>query len=130
MSNKIDLETFAGGALSERFNMAYQEVLENIMDPNTEFKIKRKVTLELSFKATEDRELSVIDISTKTKLAPNAPTSTKILIDRDGNGNVVASEYDKQYAGQQYMKVDEETGELLTNDSSQTIDTEGIKLVR
>ena len=113
--NKINLETFAGGALSERFSMAYQEVLENIMDPNTEFKKKRKLTLELSFTVTEDRELSVVDISTKTKLAPNAPTSTKILIDRDGNGGVIASEYEKQYAGQRYMQVDEETGELLTN---------------
>lgn len=126
MRNKVDLEKFASGALSERFNMAYQEVLENIMDPNTEFKVKRKVTLELSFKATEDRELSMVDISTKTKLAP---TSTRILIDRDGNGNVVASEYEKQCAGQQYMKVDEDTGELLTDENGKKVDIAGIKLV-
>ena len=128
MKNIVNLEKFAGGALSEKFNMAYKEVLENILDPNTEFKIKRKLTLELSFALTEDRELSIVDISTKTKLAPNAPTSTEILIDRDGNGGIVASEYEKQYSGQQYMKVDEETGVLLTGEKK--IDIEGIKLVK
>lgn len=128
MEKIINLEKFAGGALSEKFNIAYKEVLENILDPNTEHKIKRKLTLELSFKVTKDRELSMVDISTKTKLAPNAPTSTKILIDRDGNGGVIASEYEKQLAGQTYMKVDEETGELQTNEKD--VDIDGIKLVK
>jgi len=130
MSNMINLEKFASGALAEKFNMAYQEILENILDPNTEFNIKRKLTLELKFTLTEDRELSIVDISTKTKLAPNTPTSTKILIDRDGNGGIVASEYEKQYAGQRYMQVDEDTGELITNQEEKEVDIKGIKLVK
>lgn len=130
MDNIINLEKFASGALSEKFNMAYKEVLENILDPNTDFKTKRKLTLELNFTLTEDRELSIVDISTKTKLAPNTPTSTKILIDRDGNGGIVASEYEKQYAGQRYMQVDEETGEIITDKKERDIDIQGIKLVK
>lgn len=126
----INLEKFASGALAEKFNMAYKEVLENILDPNTEFKIKRKLILELKFTLTEDRELSIVDISTKTKLAPNTPTSTKILIDRDGNGGIVASEYEKQYAGQRYMQVDEDTGDLITNQEEKEVDIKGIKLVK
>ena len=127
MSNMINLEKFASGALAEKFNLAYQEVLENILDPNTEFKIKRKLTLELTFILTDDRELSIVEIATKTKLAPNTPTSTKILIDRDGHGGIVASEYEKQLPGQRYMQVDEDTGELLTEVD---LNMDGIKLVK
>lgn len=127
MDNMVNLEEFAGGALAEKFNDAYKEVLENILDPNTEFKIKRKLTLELNFTLVEDRELSVVDISTKTKLAPPTATSTTILIDRDGQGEVVASEYNNQIKGQQYLRVDEETGEMLDEDSE---DLKGIKLIK
>lgn len=130
MSNKVDLEKFAGGALAERFNMAYQEVLENIIDPNTKIKTKRKLILELEFVLTEEREVTMVNISTKTKLALNTPTSTTILIDRDGKGGIVASEYNKQMKGQQYMKVDEDTGELLTDENGHKVDIEGIKLVK
>ncbi|MCF6466374.1 replication terminator protein [Clostridium sp. Cult2] len=128
MNNMINLEKFAGGALTEKFNLALKDVLENIADPNTDHKIKRKLTLELTFVTEEDRELSMVDISTKTKLAPAKSVATKIIIDRDGNGGIVASEYNNQIKGQQYMKVDESTGEILQDDGG--VDTKGIKLIK
>lgn len=128
MDNMINLEKFAGGALAEKFNMGLTEVLENIADPNTDPRKKRKLTMELTFEPDEERELSMVDIVVKTKLQPNMPVATKIIIDRDGNGGIVASEYSNQLKGQQYMKVDEETGEVLTND--EVLDMEGIKLIK
>lgn len=127
MNNMINLEKFAGGALAEKFNIGLKEVLENIADPNTEPTKKRKMTVELTFDPDQERELSIVGITVKTKLVPNAPVATKIMIDRDGNGGIVASEYKNQLKGQQYMKVDEKTGEILDDER---IDTKGIKLIK
>ncbi|WP_425447766.1 hypothetical protein [Dethiothermospora halolimnae] len=127
MSKMINLENFAGGALAEKFNNGFQEVLNNISDLNTDHKKKRKLTVELEFKPDEERELSLVDIKVKTKLAPPIPVATKLLIDKDGKGNVVASEYNKQIKGQQHMKVDD-TGEIKTKDEE--VDTGGIKLLK
>lgn len=127
MDNMINLEKFAGGALAEKFNMGLKEVLENIADPNTEAKKKRKLTVELTFNPDEERELSLVDILVKTKLEPPKAVATKILIDKDGQGGIIASEYNNQLRGQQYLKVDEDTGEILADDD---VDMEGIKLVK
>lgn len=129
MSNKVDLEGFASGALTAKFNMAYQEVLDNIADPNTPFKTKRKLILELTFQTDEERELTTVDIRTKTKLAAAKSIATKIIIDRDGHGGIIASEYGKQMKGQQYMKTNEETGEIITTEENE-VDIQGIQLVK
>lgn len=127
----INLEKLANGAVAEKFNLALKEVLANIADPNTDFAKKRKLTVELTFQSDDSRELSMVDIVTKTKLVPAKPVSTKVLIDRDGNGGIVASEYQKQVKGQQYMRVDEETGEILEDKAEQEgVDLKGIKLVK
>lgn len=128
MNNMINLEKFAGGALAEKFNIALKEVLENIADPNTAAKAKRKLTVELTFTPDEERELSMVDIVVKTKLEPPKSVATKILIDKDGNGGIIASEYNNQIKGQQYMKIDEESGKI-TNGSNE-VDLKGIKLIK
>lgn len=129
MKNDINLEKFAGGALAEKFNVGLKEVLENIADPNTDARKKRKMTVELEFKSDEERELSMVDIVVKTKLAPNMPVATKIIIDKDGQGGIVASEYNNQVKGQRYMRVDEKTGEILQDDDDK-VDTRGIKILK
>ena len=130
MENMINLEKFAEGALAEKMNGALKEVLENIQDPNTDFKLKRKLTLEMTFVSGEDRELAEVTILAKTKLAPNKPIATKLVIGTDGKGGVLASEYKKQVPGQSVMRVDEETGEVLTTGEENSINLEGIKLVK
>lgn len=130
MENMINLEQFANGALAEKMNGALREVLENINDPNTDYKEKRKLTVELIFESSEDRELAIVRIKAKTKLAPNKPIETKLVIGTDGKGGVLASEYKKQVPGQSVMRVDEETGEVLTTGEENSINLEGIKLVK
>lgn len=133
MSNMINLEKFADGALAEKVNIALREVLANITDPNTDYKIKRKLTLDMTFVAGEDRELAMVDISTKTKLAPPKAIGTKIVIGTDGKGGILASEFKKQVPGQSVMRVDEETGEVLTTaeeKESESVNLDGIRLVK
>ena len=115
--------------------MALREVLNNIADPNTDYKVKRKLTIDITFISQEDRDLALLDIQTKTKLAPPKSIGTKIVIGTDGKGGVMASEFGKQIPGQSVMRVDEETGEVLTTAEEkaaqeQQFNTEGIKLVK
>ena len=130
MKNMINLESFANGALAERMNQALKEVLENIADPNTEWKTKRKLNLEMKFTTGEDRELTEVEIIAKTKLAPKSSVSTKIIIDKDLDGEVLATEFKKQVPGQTAMKVDAETGEITTTVKEEVGDTSGLKIVK
>ena len=101
MEQVIDLNQFASGALAERANQAIKKVLENIKDPNTDYKPKRKVTIELTFVSDEAREMTQVSVIAKTKLAPAMPVSSIILIDSDKNGDVLGTEFRKQIPGQQ-----------------------------
>lgn len=131
MEKMINLETLADGALAEKVNIALKEVLNNIADLNTDYKIKRKLNVEITFEAQEDRELALLDIKTKTKLAPPKSIGTKIIIGTDGKGGIIASEFGKQVPGQSCMRVDQETGEVLTTaEEKESINLEGIKLVK
>jgi hypothetical protein len=133
MENMINLETFADGALAEKVNMALKEVLANITDPNTDYKLKRKLTIDMTLESDEARELTEITIVAKPKLAPSKALSAKIVIGTDGKGNVLASEYKKQIPGQSTMRVDESTGEVLTTaeeKENENINLDGIRLVK
>ncbi|WP_238906653.1 MULTISPECIES: replication terminator protein [unclassified Clostridium] len=131
MENMINLEQFADGAFAEKVNIGLKEVLANITDPNTDWKKKRKLTIELTFSAREDRELTAVDIIAKPKLEPAKPLSTTIVMGTDGKGGIMASEFKKQIPGQSVMRVDEETGEVLTTaEEREPINLEGIKLVK
>lgn len=135
MDKMINLETLADGALAEKVNIALREVLSNIADPNTEWKTKRKLIVDITFVAQEDRELALLDIQTKTKLAPPKSVGTKIVIGTDGKGGIMASEFGKQIPGQSTMRIDEETGEVTTTaeeraELEEKFNTEGIKLVK
>lgn len=111
--------------------------MENIADLNTDSKPKRKLTLDMTFSTDEDRELTEVTISVKPKLVPRCTVATKILIDKDLDGEVLATEFKKQVKGQTYMKVDPETGEVFMGGDGQgeqheEIETElaGLQIVK
>ncbi|RRG80136.1 hypothetical protein, partial [Clostridioides difficile] len=90
----IALEKFAGGVLKEKFNTELQKVLDNIADPNTDFKKTRKISLEIVFKANEDRDLAEVDIKSKATIVEAKATTTKVIIGKDlETGRVEASEF-------------------------------------
>ncbi len=93
MPGKINLSTLADGAVQERFEIEFQKVLDNIMDPNTSTKKKRKLQLTLTFDTDEDREIALVNIDAKTTLAPANGIATKFLMDRDGRGNAIGAEF-------------------------------------
>lgn len=133
--SRVNLETFAGGALQEKFDDAIEKVLVNMTDPNTPWKIKRKIVVEVSFEQNEDRDDSTVNVSVVPKLAPVKPVSTRMAIGKDlETGQVFAEEYGNQCRGQLTLDdyqsqrdqvvdgkiVDPETGEI--REGSRVID--------
>ena len=107
MQHKINLETFAKGALSEKIRNGIAKVLENIQDPNTDEKKARKLTITLTFKPLQKRNFTSVSIDTKTTLMQPVPAETSLIIGVAPDGEIVATEYKDQIEGQQEMEMPE-----------------------
>ena len=116
---QVNLETFAGGALQEKFDDAMEKVLQNMTDPNTPWKNKRKITVEVTFEQNEDRDDTEVDISVDTKTAPVKPIATRMAIGKDlETGEVYAHEYGSQIRGQMSFMPDPAKGSELKIDGA------------
>lgn len=121
--SKVNLETFAGGALQEKFDDAMEKVLVNMTDPNTPWKNKRKIIVEVSFEQNEDRDDSSVNVSVVPKLAPVKPVSTRMAIGKDlKTGEIFAEEYGSQCRGQ--MTLEDYQGQREREIDGKTVDTE------
>lgn len=98
---KVNLEQFAGGALQEKFDRAFEQVMENMLDVNTPYKNKRVITIKVALTQNESRDDSAAEVSVETKLAPASPIKTQFTLQRDlETGKVFASEYGPGIKGQ------------------------------
>ena len=130
--NNIDLKDLVGGALQEKFSKAFEKVIENLQDQNTSFKVKRGITIKMSFVQNEVRDDVSVMVDVSEKLAPQAGMKTSFSIGKDlKTGELYAEEYGKQIKGQMSLKdyetadepakvqkidddvVDTETGEVI-----------------
>lgn len=100
---KINTETFAAGAMAEKLNIELQKVMENIADPNTDAKKARKVTLTLTLKPDENREIISVAVDTKCALVAAKGVSTTMLLGTDNAGKVVSRELASGIPGQTYF---------------------------
>lgn len=81
----VSLETLAGGAVPERFDLAWADLLENVLDPNTDPKEVREVVIKVKVKPQEDREGAAVRVEVLKKLAAPRAVVTPIHIGhRDG----------------------------------------------
>ncbi|MFZ0578205.1 MAG: replication terminator protein [Psychrobacillus psychrotolerans] len=110
MKQIIDLNTFASGALSEKVNIEIQKVLDNIADPNTDHKKARKVTVSITLKANEKRNLANVIVDTKSTLVPAVGVETELIIDYTTDGQVTGAELKSGIPGQAFIS---EHGEIL-----------------
>ena len=114
---RIELASFAGGAVEELFKNDLGKIIDNIADPNTSDKAARKLSIEFKFVPMEGRDLVGVEVKTKTTLAPTEGTKTKMVISTEGD-MLVAAEYNNQIKGQ--MRLDEETGEIMDDSPFQS----------
>lgn len=135
--NKVELQNIVGGALQEKFEKAFEKVVENMQDANTSFRIKRGINIKLSFSQNEMRDEVLCDIDVVEKLAPQAAMRTQFAVGKDlRTGELYAEEFGKQIKGQMSINdyvdpepkksepkaeevngkmVDTETGEIVTD---------------
>ena len=131
--NRVELKDMVGGALQEKFGKAFEKVIENLQDQNTSFKVKRGITIKLTFDQNEARDDVSVSVDVSEKLAPQAGMKTSFYIGKDlQTGEIYAEEYGKQIKGQMSLKdyesrppvqenvqkidgdvVDTETGEVI-----------------
>lgn len=133
--NTVELGEVLGGELQAKFNKSLNRVIENLLDPNTSFKQKRKINISLVFEQNEERDDVTADIDVTEKLAPQTGLRTHFAIGKDlKTGKVVAEEYGKQVKGQLKFNcvapavgvgeipVDPETGEVLEREDNSVVD--------
>lgn len=117
----VELKNIAGGALQAKFNKAMEAVVDNLLDPNTPSKDKRKITIEMTFVTDEERTQVASTVSVKQKLAPLHPINTQFGIGKDlkDGGNFI-EEYGQYLPGQ--MALNENVNEQTIN--GQVVDTD------
>lgn len=93
----------AKGAIQERVDYEVSKVVDNILDPNTEPTVKRKVVLTIEMKPDENRQVITMNATAKSNLAPTTPIGTSLVITSDGNGEMVVAEIVPQVPGQMHM---------------------------
>lgn len=113
--NKIELQNLVGGALQEKFEKAFAKVIENLQDSNTSFKVKRGITIKLTFDQNEERDDVSVSIDVSEKLAPQTGMKTKFYMGKDlRTGELVVEEYGKYIKGQ--MSVEDYATEVIEGD--------------
>ena len=108
----LNIANIANGALVEQVDTEIKRVLANIIDPNTDPLKKRKITVTLEFKPSEDRDISDVSFSTKSTLIPAKPISTRIVFEKDNDGKILLEELGRGALKGQ-AQIDYETGEVL-----------------
>lgn len=123
---EISLQDVAGGALQEKANQAFAQVMKNMQDPNTPWKNKRKINICLTFEQNEDRTDCTCDISVDTKLAAVKPVSTKFCTEKDlSTGEIYAQEYGPGIRGQMsFEDMEQSTEDKTVEVEGQIVDTE------
>lgn len=131
--NNIELKDLVGGALQEKFNKSFENVIENLQDQNTPFKLKRGITIKLSFEQNETRDDVTVSIDVSEKLAPQAGMKTSFSIGKDlRTGELFAEEYGRQAKGQMNINdyavekvdgqvVDTSTGEITGDNTGNKV---------
>jgi hypothetical protein len=81
---EANLLTIAGGGTKVLFDRAIQLVIENIKDPNTDAKKKRKVVLTFECEPYADRSGFHVEAAVETKLQAPQGVSGTVYIGREG----------------------------------------------
>ena len=104
---KMDLNSLCGGEFQGKLLMELEKVIQNINDPNTDAKKKRKLAVTFTFTPNKTRDAAQLDITWKPTLVSAEESSTTIMIGREGN-QIIASEINNQIPGQTFISIPEE----------------------
>ena len=94
---KLTLATICDGAVQEKIDRALEKVAKNILDPNTDAKKKRSITLKIIMEPNEDdREDVKVNSEITYTLAPESGVQTQFFMCKDlQSGRVTVTEHRK-----------------------------------
>lgn len=95
-NERITLSNLAGGAVEEKFQTAWEKVLENINDPNKKLNFAREVNIKIKVKPKEGSDANAVSIDVREKLAPEYEHETQVFVGTDTDGNIRALEFNPQ----------------------------------
>ncbi|GAA5395203.1 hypothetical protein SuUB92_14930 [Streptococcus uberis] len=108
---KLDLSAIGEGGLQEKVDKELEKVFDNILDPNTDTKAARKLTITLTMKPDDTRQTVATGMEVKSTLAPQTGVATTVLVGQK-DGKVYANELKSSIPGQMYF---DEKGEVRTD---------------
>lgn len=85
-TEKITLENIGNGAPAEIFRREWKRIVNNLFDPSTDLKTKRKLAIIIEAVPHESRQAAAIKIYHKTDLAGLQPLEISIVMGEDENG--------------------------------------------
>jgi len=81
--------------------MAMDALMENVKNPNTEWKPARKVTITIAVRTNQSRNMAEMVYDVRTSLPAARALTTNLMFDRDPDtGRPVAKEFGDQVPGQ------------------------------
>lgn len=90
---ELNVTTLSQGGAIERFQEELNRVITNITDPNTPAKKPRTVTLKMTIKPNEQRNMAEVVVATSSTICPASPIETSIYIGANPRtGEIGASE--------------------------------------
>ncbi|GAA5361355.1 hypothetical protein BOVMAS03_14600 [Streptococcus uberis] len=108
---KLDLSAIGEGGLQEKVDKELEKVFDNILDPNTDTKTARKLTITLTMKPDDTRQTVATGMEVKSTLAPQTGVATTVLVGQK-DGKVYANELKSSIPGQMYF---DEKGDVRTD---------------
>ena len=82
----LDLQNLAEGGVYEKMNRAFEEAIENILNPNTDQTKKREIDIKITLQPSKDLRQMETNVQVKTKLQPEMAVPTTVLIGKDADG--------------------------------------------
>jgi hypothetical protein len=92
----FDFSELGGGAVKEKLDLAWEELIDSITDPNVETKSARTMTIKITVKPNGERSLCSTSVQVTTSLPPSNPVETAIVI-----GTVMGKPVAKEYVAEQ-----------------------------